>query len=516
MSKNFHKPEDLNNFDYEKNLGDPGKYPFTRGIHRDMYLGRPWTIRQFSGLGQAEDTNKRFKYLLERGETGLSVAFHLPTLYGYDSDNPLAEDEIGLDGVAIDSLKDMEILFDGIPLDKISTSMTINSTAIIALAMYVVIGEKQGVDSYSLQGTVQNDILKEYIAQNTYIFPPQPSMRLIIDIIEYCTKNIPLWNTISVSGYHIREAGSTVVQELAFTLADAITYVQAAVDRGLDVDSFAPRISFFFNSHNDFFEEVAKFRAARKMWAKIMKEKFKAKNEKSWKLRFHTQTAGCSLTARQPLNNIVRVAYQALAAVLGGTQSLHTNSYDEQICLPSEEAVTIALRTQQIIAHETGVTNMIDPLAGSYLVEHLTEEMEEKANEYLAKIVAMGGMIKAIENGFPQNEIANAAFKHQRNVESKKTIVVGQNEFVDGEFPKLSFKIDPHVKERQIERLRMVKASRDNEAVQNSLRKVRRAALSGENLFPSVLEAVKAYVTIGEICDILRGVFGEYQPDGTF
>lgn len=504
-------PEDLEGFDYQKDLGKPGEYPFTRGVHKTMYKGKLWTMRQFAGFGSAEDTNKRFKYLLKHGETGLSTAFHLPTLMGYDSDHPLSAGEIGKCGVAIDSLKDMEILFKGIPLDKVTTSMTINSTASIALAMYIAVAEKQGVGPDKIGGTLQNDILKEYICQNTFIFPIGYSLRLITDTIEYCTKYVPKWNTISISGYHIREAGSTAVQEAAFTLADGVVYIQEGIKRGLDVDSFAPRFSFFFNIHNDFFEEIAKLRAARRIWAKIMREKFGAKNPRSWMMRTHAQTAGCTLTSQQPENNVVRVALQALAAVLGGVQSLHANSLDEALALPSEKAVTIALRTQQIIAHESGITNVVDALGGSYFLESLTQKIEKEVDEYFKKIEALGGMVRAIERGFPQEEIAKAASQYQREIEQKKRIVVGVNEFVGPapEVPKL--KINPKVREKQLKRLQKVKAERDNEKVQKNLNALQEAARGKENLMPLILEAVESYATIGEISDVFRQVFGEYK-----
>lgn len=510
--KIVYTPEDLDDFDFENDLGNPGQYPFTRGIHSDMYRGRLWTMRQFAGFGSAEETNKRYKYLREQGQTGLSVAFHLPTLNGLDSDHPLCLGEVGRTGVTVDSLKDMEILFDGIPLDEVSTSMTINSTAIIALAMYIAVGEKQGVSQDKLKGTLQNDILKEYIAQNTYIFPPQPSIRLIVDIMEYCLEHIPQWNTISVSGYHIREAGTTAVQELAFTLADGIAYVQAALERGLDIDTFAPRISFFFDFHNNFFEEIAKLRAARRMWAKIMKEKFGAKKERSWQMKFHTQTAGCTLTDQQPLNNIVRVTLQALGAVLAGTQSLHTNSYDEQLCLPTQEAVTVALRTQQIIAYETGVPQVVDPLGGSYLIESLTNELEKKANEYLKKIEKLGGMVSAIKAGFPQSEISRSSTEYQRALEKGEVVVVGVNKFVTDASSQPLLKIDPKLESKQIKRLQRLRASRSNKKVKKALANLEQAASGNDNLLPPILRAVKAYATVGEISDVLRGVFGEYHP----
>ncbi len=504
-------PEDLEGFDYEKDLGRPGEFPFTRGIHKTMYQGRLWTMRQFAGFGSAEDTNKRFKYLLEHGETGLSTAFHLPTLMGYDSDNPLAVGEIGKCGVAIDSLKDMEILFKGIPLDKVTTSMTINATAPIALAMYVAVAKKQGVDMTQIGGTVQNDILKEYICQNTFIFPIEPSLRLITDTIEYCAKYLPKWNTISISGYHIREAGSTAVQEAAFTLADGMVYVKKAIERGLDVDDFSPRLSFFFNVHNDFFEEIAKLRAARRIWAKIMREKFEAKNPRSRMMRCHAQTAGCTLTSQQPENNVVRVALQALAAALGGVQSLHTNSLDEALALPGKRAVTIALRTQQIIAHESGITNIVDALGGSYFLEFLTKKIEKEVNEYFGKIEALGGMVRAIERGFPQEEIAKAASQYQKEIEEKKRIVVGVNDFIGSAPPIPKLKINPKIREKQLKRLQEVKAKRDNEKVQKNLNALQEAAKGKENLMPLILEAVESYATIGEISDVFRQVFGEYK-----
>ena len=453
--KRLYTPEDLEGWDYLNELGFPGEYPYTRGVQPTMYRGRLWTMRQYAGFGTAQETNERFRFLLEQGQTGLSVAFDLPTQIGYDSDHQLAEGEVGRVGVAIDSLEDMEVVFDGIPLDKVSTSMTINAPAAILLAMYQAVGEKQGVEPSKLKGTVQNDILKEYVARGTYIFPPEPSMRLVTDIFEYCSKTIPSWNTISISGYHIREAGSTAVQEVAFTLANGIAYVQAAIDKGLDVDEFAGRLSFFFNSHVNFFEEIAKFRAARRLWARIMKERFKAKNPRSHRLRFHTQTAGSSLTAQQPDNNIIRTTLQALAAVLGGTQSLHTNSRDEALALPTEESVRIALRTQQIIAYESGVADTIDPLAGSYFIEKLTDEIEARAMEYIEKIDDMGGAVKAIENGFMQREIQESAYRYQKAVESKQKMVVGVNCFqVEEEQPKNLLRVNPAIAEAQKERLR--------------------------------------------------------------
>lgn len=506
-------PQDLKEWDYLTKLGFPGEYPFTRGVQPTMYRGRLWTMRQYAGFGTARETNERFRFLLEQGQTGLSVAFDLPTQMGYDSDHPLAEGEVGRVGVAIDSLEDMEVVFDGIPLDKVSTSMTINAPAAILLAMYQVVAEKQGVEPVKLQGTVQNDILKEYIARGTYIFPPGPSMRLVTDIFEYCSQSIPSWNTISISGYHIREAGSTAAQEIAFTLADGIAYVQAAIDKGLDVDEFAGRLSFFFNSHMNFFEEIAKFRAARRLWARIMKERFGAKNPKSMMLRFHTQTAGSSLTAQQPDNNIVRTAMEALAAVLGGTQSLHTNSKDEALALPSEDSVRTAIRTQQVIAYETGVADTIDPLAGSYFTEKLTDELERLAAEYIQKIDDMGGAVKAIENGFMQREIQDSAYRYQKAVESKERLVVGVNCFeVEEGQPKNLLKVDPAIGESQKERLSDLKARRDGLAVANALEAVEKAAKGDDNLVPPIVQAVKVYATIGEICDVLRGVFGMYRP----
>jgi methylmalonyl-CoA mutase N-terminal domain/subunit len=514
--KRLYTPEDISDLDYVQKQGFPGQYPFTRGIHPTMYRARPWTMRMFSGLGSAEDTNQRFKYLLEQGESGLSVAFDFPTIMGYCSDNPVAYGECGKCGVAIDTLKDMEILFDGIPLDRVTTSMTINPPAAVLLAMYIVTAEKQGVTKNEIQGTIQNDMLKEFIAQKSFMLPPVPSLRILVDTVEYCTREVPRWNTISISGYHIREAGSTAVQELAFTLADGLTYVQACIERGMDVDEFAPRLSFFFNAHIDIFEEIAKYRAARRMWAKFMRERFQAKNPRSWMLRFHTQTAGCSLTAQQPYNNVVRTAYEALAAVLGGTQSLHTNSADEVLALPSEEAVTIALRTQQILAEETGVTNTIDPLAGSYFVESLTDRVEEEAMRYIGKIEAMGGMLAAIEKGYPQREIADAAYRFQQNIDTKKRTLVGVNKYVTDHPPVDILKIDPEVERRQVARLQEVKQTRDNKEVEESLERLRHAAEGQENLMPYVIECVRGYATIQEICDVLREVFGTYRDPGMF
>ena len=514
--KELYTPLDLDGFDYLKQLSFPGEYPYTRGIHPTMYRGRLWTMRQFSGFGTAEDTNKRYKYLLSHGQTGLSVAFHLPTLMGLDSDHPLAQGEIGKCGVAIDSLADMEILFNEIPLDKISTSMTINAPAAVLWAMYIAVAEKQGVSPKVISGTIQNDILKEYIAQKTFIFPPEPSMKLIVDTFEYGSQEVPRWNTISISGYHIREAGSTAVQELAFTLRDGIEYVEWAQERGLDVEEFVPRLSFFFNAHNDFFEEVAKFRAARKIWAEVMKERFRAKDQRCGWLRFHTQTSGVSLMAQQPYNNVVRVAIQALAAVLGGSQSLHTNSLDETYALPSEEAVTIALRTQQIIAHESGVINCIDPLGGSYFIEKLTDEMERDAKEYIRKIDDMGGMVKAIELGFPQKEIADSAYLYQKAVEKKEKIIVGVNAYEMEHEPIPFLKIDETVAKQHTARLRDVKKTRNNAQVGEKILDLKKAASDKQNLMPYILSCVKSYATLGEIMDSLREVYGEYQEPITY
>lgn len=508
----LYTPEDIKDLDYERDLGYPGLFPYTRGIHGTMYRGRLWTMRQFSGFGTARDTNLRYKYLLDCGQTGLSVAFHLPTIMGRDSDHPLSRGEVGKCGVAIDSLEDMRVLFDGIPLEKITTSMTINAPASVLLALYIAVAEEQGADIKKISGTIQNDILKEYIAQKTWIYPPKPSMRLITDIFAYCSKNVPKWNTISISGYHIREAGATAAQELAFTLANGMAYVQAGIEAGLDVDEFAPRLSFFFNAHNDLFEEVAKYRAARRIWAREMKNRFKAKNENSLKLRFHTQTAGCSLTAQQPMNNIVRVTVQALAAILGGTQSLHTNSMDETLALPTEEAVTIALRTQQILAYESGVANTIDPLAGSYFIESLTNRLEEEAYDYFEKIEALGGMIQAIEKGFPQQEISRAAYEYQVALEKKEKFMVGVNIYkTDEKITIPILEIPESVEAEQIERVKKLKKSRDNQKTRKALENLKEAANTNENLMPLILEAVKAYATVGEICDALREVWGEYD-----
>jgi methylmalonyl-CoA mutase N-terminal domain/subunit len=513
----LYTPLDLGPKSYEENIGYPGSYPFTRGVQNTMYRGRFWTMRQYAGFSTAEESNKRYKFLLEQGTTGLSVAFDLPTQIGYDSDHPLSQGEVGKVGVAIDSLADMETLFAGIPLDKVSTSMTINAPAAVLLAMYIAVAEKQGVAPDRLDGTIQNDILKEYVARGTYIFPPEPSMRLITDIFAYCSKNVPNWNTISISGYHIREAGSTAAQEVAFTLADGIAYVDAAIKAGLAVDDFGPRLSFFFNAHNDLFEEVAKFRAARRVWAKIMKERFHATNPKSLMLRFHTQTGGSTLTAQQPDNNVVRVTIQALAAVLGGTQSLHTNSRDEALALPTEDSVRIALRTQQIIANESGAAETVDPLAGSYYVESLTNRIEAEVDVYLKRIDGLGGAVRAIEQGYVQQEIQDAAYAYQMAVESGDRVVVGLNKFEVKEGPpKGLLRVDPAVGERQVEKLRALKAKRDNAAVKAALAALDAAAKGDANLMPPILEAVRRYATLGEICDVLRGVFGEYRPSAMF
>ncbi len=509
----LHLPRPFSEEAYLEKQGFPGEYPYTRGVQPTMYRGRLWTMRQYAGFGTAEESNRRYKYLLQQGQTGLSVAFDLPTQIGYDSDDPHSVGEVGKVGVAIDTLQDMEILFDGIPLDKVSTSMTINATAAILLAFYIALAEKRGIPKKELRGTIQNDILKEYIARGTYIFPPRPSLRLITNIFEYCAQEVPKWNTISISGYHIREAGSTAVQEVAFTLADGIAYVQAAIDAGLDVDRFAGRLSFFFNAHNDLLEEVAKFRAARRIWAKIMKEKFNAQNPRSMMLRFHTQTGGSTLTAQQPDNNIVRVTIQTLAAVLGGTQSLHTNSRDEALGLPTEESVRIALRTQQIVAHESGVTATVDPLAGSYYIEDLTDRIEEEVWKYLDKIEQLGGMVEAIEKGFIQKEIQDAAYKYQKEIEQKKRILVGVNEYtVDEEPPKEILKVDPRLREVQVQKLQQLRQSRDERQVQKTLSAIKEAAGDeSQNLMPFIVEAARAYATLGEISNALRDVFGEHQ-----
>ncbi len=503
---------DLAGFDPARDLGTPGEFPFTRGVYHDMYRGRLWTMRQFAGFGLAEETNRRFRYLLSQGQTGLSVAFDYPTLFGYDSDDPSSAGEVGRCGVAIDSLADMEALFDGIRLDEVTTSMTTNSPAAMIWAMYLVTAERQGAGWADLSGTIQNDILKEYIAQKTYIFPPRPSMRLITDIIAFATKHVPRWNTISISGYHIREAGSTAVQELAFTLRDGIEYVEHATRAGLAVDEFAPRLSFFFDIHNDFFEEIAKLRAARRMWARTMRERFGARNSRSLLCRIHSQTAGVSLTAQQPYNNVVRVALQALAAVLGGTQSLHTNSLDETLALPTEKAVTIALRTQQIIAHESGVPQTIDPLGGSYFLETLTGEMEQAALESIERIDRMGGMIAAIESGYPQREIQEASYRYARELAGKNKIIVGVNEFtVEEPKPVDTLVIDERAEEEQCAKLQQLRERRDNEAVRRTLAALERSARGKDNLMFPILECVRSYATLGEMCDILRSVFGEYR-----
>lgn len=511
--KLLYGPDNVEHIDPVHDIGLPGEYPYTRGIHKTMYRGRMWTMRQFAGFGTPEDTNERYQYLLKHGQTGLSVAFDLPTLMGRDVDDPLSEGEVGICGVSVSSLADMEILFKGIPLDKVSTSMTINAPAAMLLAFYIAVAEKQGITPEQLRGTIQNDILKEYIAQKEWIYPPEPSMRIIIDMFKYCSENMPQWNPISISGYHIREAGSTSVQELAFTLADGFAYVEAALDAGMNIDDFAPRLSFFFNSHIDFFEEIAKFRAARRIYAKRMREKYGAKNPRSWMLRFHTQTAGCSLTAQQPENNIVRTAVEALAGVLGGTQSLHTNSMDETLALPSEKAVTIALRTQQILAHETGVTNTIDPLGGSYFIENLTTEMEQKAEEYFRRIDDLGGVIPAIDQGFFQREIADAAYRYQTELDKKEKIIAGVNEFVhdteEVEIPLLY--IPPEVEKKQKQRLADLRQSRNRAAVEKSLETLKQAARDEKNLMPPIIEASRNYATLGEMCNALIEVFDTYD-----
>jgi methylmalonyl-CoA mutase, N-terminal domain len=510
--KRMYTPADIENMDFNSDLSNPAQYPYTRGVQPTMYRGRFWTMRQYAGFATAEESNNRYKYLLDQGQTGLSVAFDLPTQIGYDSDHDLSEGEVGKVGVAIDSLKDMETLFNGIPLYKVTTSMTINAPAAVLLAMYIAVAEKQGVSAEQLSGTIQNDILKEYIARGTYIFPVVPSMRLITNIFEYCSKYVPKWNTISISGYHIREAGSSAAQEVAFTLADGIAYVEAAVKAGLDVDDFAPRLSFFFNAHNDLLEEVSKYRAARRLWAKIMKERFQAKDPKSMMLRFHTQTGGSTLTAQQPDNNIIRVTIQTLAAVLGGTQSLHTNSKDEALALPTEDAVRVALRTQQIVAHESGVTETVDPLAGSYYVEAMTNDIEARATEYIKKIDDIGGAVKAIERGYIQKEIQDSAYKYQMEIESNERIVVGMNKFqVKEGSPKGLLRVDPAVGELQKQKLEALKQERDNGKVNAALEALKKAAQTDDNLMPFIIDAVRTYATLGEICGILREVFGEYQ-----
>ena len=513
--KRLYTPADIDDTHYLERLGYPGQYPYTRGVQPTMYRGRFWTMRQYSGFATAKETNERFRFLLEQGQTGLSVAFDLPTQIGYDSDHPLAHGEVGKVGVAIDSLADMEVLFDSIPLDTVSTSMTINAPAAVLLAMYIAVAEKQGVPMEKLRGTTQNDILKEYAARGTYIYAPKPSMRLTTYICKFCSEKMPLWNTISISGYHLREAGSTAVQEVAFTLADGIAYVEAAIKSGLDVDGFASRLSFFFGSHSDFLEEIAKFRAARRMWAHIMRERFKAKKDNSCRMRFHTQTAGCTLTAQQPDNNIVRVTLQALQAVLGGTQSLHTNSRDEALSLPTQEAVQIALRTQQIIAYESGVGDTIDPLAGSYYIESLTDEIEKRAMDYIDRIDKMGGAPSAIEQGFIQKEIHIAAYEFQKNVDQKKRVVVGVNKFtVDVEQTFDYLRVDPTMETEQVDRLKNVKVSRNQSKVEPALAALKKGAEGDDNLMSLILDAVRVYATLGEICDVLRDVFGEYiSPD---
>ena len=505
-------PTDIKELDFIKDISFPGEFPYTRGIQPTMYRGKLWTMRQYAGFGTAKESNKRYRYLLSQGQSGLSVAFDLPTQIGYDSDDPIAEGEVGKVGVAIDTLADMEILFDKIPLDKVSTSMTINAPAAILLAMYIAVAEKQGVPKDKIRGTIQNDILKEYVARGTYIYPPKPSMRIITDIFKYCSNEVPKWNTISISGYHIREAGSTAAQEVGFTLADGIAYVKAALEAGLDVDNFAGRLSFFFNAHNDLLEEVAKFRAARRMWAKIMKDRFNSKKERSQMLRFHTQTAGSTLTAQQVDNNIIRVTIQTIAAVLGGTQSLHTNSKDEALALPTEKSVKTALRTQQIVAHESGLTNTIDPLAGSYFIETLTNQIEKEANEYIKKIDSMGGMINAIEAGYVQKEIQKSAYQFNKELESKEKIVVGVNEYIEEEDQYSDLlKIDKQIQENQKLFLKKIKSERDNNVVKTKLNELKKAAETERNLMPYIVEAVKTYASIGEISNTLRDVFGEYH-----
>ncbi|MFQ5686578.1 MAG: methylmalonyl-CoA mutase [Candidatus Scalindua sp.] len=501
--------------DYLNDLGLPGEYPYTRGIYPTMYRAHPWTMREFAGFGTAEETNKRLKYLLEQGETGLSIAFDLPTLMGRDSDDPLSEGEVGRCGVAVDTLADMEILFKDIPLDKVTTSMTINAPAIVLFAMYIAMAENQGIDPVKLEGTIQNDILKEYIAQNEWIYPPKYSLRLITDAIVYSAQCIPKWHPVSISGYHIREAGSTAIQELAFTLYDGLTYVEEVIKAGLNIDEFAPRLSFFFNSHNDFFEEIAKFRAARRIWAREIKERYNPGDPHSMVLRFHTQTAGCTLTAQQPLNNIIRVAIQALAAVMGGTQSLHTDSLDETLALPSEKAVRIALRTQQIIAEESGVTNTIDPLGGSYYIEALTNEMEKGANEYFRKLDDLGGMVFAIEKGFPQDEIRKASYSYQKEIDDNERIIVGVNKYTTKEEPIETLKIGPEIEEKQVEKLRAFKKKRESNGINKALDALKTTASNGGSVIPAIIEALKLYATAGEICNAMKQVFGEYKEPGT-
>jgi len=510
-------PDFLDNSEFLNQIGFPGSYPYTRGIHDTMYRGRLWTMRQFAGFGSPENTNKRFKFLLNHGQTGLSTAFDMPVLMGYDCDSPRARGEVGNEGVSISTIADMETLFDGINLADISTSMTVNSTASILLAMYLVIAEKKRIKWDKLRGTIQNDMLKEFIAQREWISPPESSVKIVVDMIEFCTNEVPLWSPVSISGYHIREAGSTAIQELAFTIADGICYVDESIKRGMDVDDFAPRLSFFFNLHNDFFEEIAKLRAARRMWATIMKERFGAKNPKSLMLRTHTQTAGCSLTAQQPINNVIRVAIQAMAGVLGGTQSLHTNCMDETLSLPTEESVTLALRTQQIIAEESGVVNTIDPLGGSYFIEELTNKIEEEAFDYIKKIDDMGGIISCIDNGYPQNEIANAAYVYQKQLDKGQKTIVGVNKYhSENEEDMILHKFDKQVENRQIKRIKKVKSSRNIKKVESSLTKIRDAAAAGNNLMPSIIEGVREYVTLGEISNIFRDVYGEYSDPGYY
>jgi methylmalonyl-CoA mutase, N-terminal domain len=511
--KTVYTADDLKGWDYKRDLGEPGEFPYTRGIHKDMYLGKLWTMRQFAGFGGPEETNARFKYLLSQGQTGLSTAFDLPTLMGYDSDNPKSAGEVGVCGVAVDSLEDVEILYSDLPLQDVSTSMTINGPAVVIFCMFLANAKKRGVDLKKLNGTLQNDIFKEYIAQKTYLIPPRPALRLIQDMMVYCTENVPRWNTISVSGYHIREAGATAIQELAFTLADGFAYVDAGVEAGLKVDDFVPRLSFFFNAHIDFFEEIAKYRAARRIWARRMKDKYGAKDERSLKLRFHTQTAGCSLTAPQPENNIIRTAIEALAGVLGGTQSLHTNSMDEVLGLPTEKAAHIALRTQQIIAYETGVSKVVDPLAGSYYLEWLTNKMEEGANEYFRQIDEMGGVLNGIERGFFMKEIADAAYRFHEKQESGEFVFVGLTGFTE-EAPgsKIEIlKIGPQYEQRQRDRLKKLRERRDNAKVENSLKALKEALSSNKNCFPFLMDAVESYATLGEICDVMRDIWGQYR-----
>lgn len=513
----LYSPEHTKKIRYARDLGYPGQFPFTRGVYPTMHRGRLWTMRQFAGFGTAQDTNQRFHFLLKEGQTGLSTAFHFPTLMGYDSDSPRARGEVGVCGVAVDSLKDMEVLFGGIPLEEVTVSMTINGPAAILLAFFLANAEKQGADWKKIGGTIQNDVLKEYIAQNSYLVPPEPAMRIVVDMIEFCTKHVPRWNPVSISGYHIREAGSTAVQELAFTIADGIAYVQACVDRGMKVDDFAPRLSYFFNAHMDFFEEIAKFRAARRMWARIMKNRFGAKKEASMLCRFHSQTAGCSLTAQQPENNIIRTTIEAMAAVLGGCQSLHTNSMDETMALPTDKSVQIALRTQQVIAHESGLANTIDPLGGSYFIEALTDKMEKEALEYITKIDRMGGMVQAIKTGYPQMEIANASHHYQNQVEQKEKIVVGVNEFITkDEAPMDLLKIDPGVEQKQIASLNKVRLIRDHKLVKKALQILQETASGSGNIMPELLDCARSYCTVGEISAVLRGVFGEYHDPGIY